>query len=151
MRSKILNALFILTIGALPAFAGEGAVSGIWKISGSVYNTPVEMTCTINQDDKKLSGSCKADQLGEKSITGEVSDRKVQWKLDTDYNGMQLTLVFNGTLDDKASNITGKIDVQPMNIEGDFSAKKEESKKEEPKKDELKKEEPKKDGQKPGR
>ena len=133
MKSQFLKILFILTFAALPALAGDGPVSGVWKINGSVSGVTIDMTCKINQEEKKLTGSCKSDQVAETAVTGEVADKKVQWKFNTDYNGMSLTLVFNGTLDDKASNMSGKIDVQPVGIEGDFSAKKEEPKKDTPK------------------
>jgi hypothetical protein len=57
-----------------------------------------------------------------------VDEKKVTWALKTTYNGQELTLTFKGTLDDP-EQFKGDIDVQPLNVAGTFSAKREETKK----------------------
>lgn len=129
MKTLIFNTLFILALTALPVLAGDAPASGVWKISGDVSGNVVEATCVIKEEkDKKLSGSCKASDGVESKITGTVKEKKVQWTFDRDFNGTAITLTFNGDLDDKASKMTGKIDVQPFGVEGDFTAEKEEKK-----------------------
>jgi hypothetical protein len=116
-------------IGALSVFAADGPVSGVWKISGKVADNAVEMTCKIKQADKKLTGSCKNTNDGtEYSLTGEVNETNVQWKYTRDFNGTEITSTYKGTLDDKSMTITGKFNVQPFDIDGDFNAKKEDAK-----------------------
>jgi len=139
MKSTVLSALFILTFAGVPALAADGPASGVWKVTGSVAGNAVETTCTVKQDDKKLSGSCKGKDGVESALTGEAADKNVKWEFKRDFNGTEITLIFTGALDDKSSNISGgKINVQPFGVDGDFSAKKEEAKKEEVKKEETK-------------
>jgi hypothetical protein len=125
MKTRIVSLLFTLTLAAVPALAGKDT-SGTWKVSGSVYGTPVEATCTIKQEEKKLSGSCKSSDGVESVVTGEINDKSVKWELKREFNGSEITLVFSGTLDDETANMSGKINVQPYDVEGDFTAKKEE-------------------------
>jgi hypothetical protein len=136
MKTFIFNALFILVLTTLPALAGNDApASGTWKISGDVAGNPVEATCLIKEEDTKLSGTCKSSDGVESQITGTVKEKKVEWIFDRDFNGTAITLKFSGDLDDKASKITGKINVQPFGVDGDFTAQKEAEK---PKKDKEK-------------
>jgi type 1 fimbria pilin len=130
MKSAALTLFLFLTSAAFPATAADGPVSGSWTVKGNVYGNDIAQVCTIKQDEKKLTGTCKSDATGEVGITGEVKDKTVTWQLDTTYNGTQITLIYSGTLDGAGSNISGKINVEPFNIEGDFTAKKDEPKKE---------------------
>ncbi len=52
----------------------------------------------------------------------------MSWKFDVDYNGTPLTMTYSGTLDDTAKNMTGKITVEPVGVEGEFTAKKDDAK-----------------------
>jgi hypothetical protein len=111
---------------------GGASLSGTWKVSGDVVGNAVDLVCTFNQDGKKLAGSCRqagAEKANE--IAGEVDDKKVTWKFDSEYEGRKITLTFTGALD-ASSQLKGGIDVQPFGVSGDFSAKKEEPKKPQP-------------------
>lgn len=124
----------VLAFSAVTVLGDGASVSGAWKVTGDVMGYPVEQVCTFAQDGKKLTGSCKEggkDKAAE--ITGEVEDKKVTWSFKTDYNGQEITVTFKGTLGDDAQ-LKGDIEVQPFNVAGTFSARKEEAKKEEPKK-----------------
>lgn len=135
MNKLKLVALFI-ALSSVAVFAqGSGtSVAGNWKVTGDVVGNAVDLNCTFAQDGAKLTGSCKATGADKSSdITGSVDDKKVTWKFDTTYDGRQITLTFNGTLDASAQ-LKGDIDVQPFGVTGEFSASKEEAKKEEPKK-----------------
>ncbi|MBV9924451.1 MAG: hypothetical protein JOZ96_05365 [Acidobacteria bacterium] len=123
----------LLSVNGL-AQDGATSVSGTWKVTGDVVGNAIDLTCTFTQDGKKLSGSCReAGSDKSNALTGDLDDKKVTWKFDALYNGQTITLNFSGTLDGP-SKLKGGIDVQPYGVGGDFSATKEEAKKEEPKK-----------------
>ena len=133
MKSLKITAL-LLTLLAAPALAQSNTVSGTWKVTGEVSGYTIDQVCTLTQDEKKLTGSCKSASAEKPyELTGEVDDKKVTWKYDADFQGQKITLTFKGTLD-ASSQLKGDIDVQPFNVTGTFSAAKEEAKKEEPKK-----------------
>ena len=127
-KFRVLFAFCILSLAALSASASDGPVSGTWKISAEVAGTFFEMTCKVKQEEKKITGTCTGAEVGERAISGEVTEKKAQWTLSTEYNGMALTLVFAGNLDDKSSAISGNLNVQPVGMDGTFSGKKEEPK-----------------------
>jgi hypothetical protein len=127
----------LLALSAAPALAQGGdsaaSVAGTWKVTGDVVGNPVELVCTFAQDGKKLTGSCREDGSDKaNALTGEVDDKKVSWKFDTTFNGQGITLTLAGTLESPAK-LKGGIDVQPYGVSGDFTAAKEEPKKEEKK------------------
>ncbi len=128
----------LLTLAAAPALAQGGAapaasVAGTWKVTGDVVGNPVELVCTFAQEEKKLTGSCKeAGSDKQNPLTGEVDDKKVSWKFDTTFNGQSITVSLAGTLESD-TRLKGGIDVQPYGVSGDFTAAKEEAKKEEKK------------------
>lgn len=124
-----IGLFFVLAFAVVPAFADDAAVAGVWKVTGSVYGNPVDSTCTVKQEGKTLSGSCKSGQTGETAITGSVDGKKVTWQFNADFNGTPITIIFNGSVDDAAKAISGSINVQPFNVDGDFTAAKEEPKK----------------------
>jgi type 1 fimbria pilin len=134
--NRLKTAALLVALLSAAAFAQDGGapVSGNWKVTGDVVGNAVELTCAFTQDGKKLTGSCRrpgSDKADE--IAGEVDDKKVTWKFDTSYNGQSITLTFSGALD-APSKLKGGIDVQPYGVSGEFSATKEEAKKEETKK-----------------
>ncbi len=117
-----------LLLSALPALAADNSVTGTWKVSGSVAGYAVERLCTFKQDGNKLTGSCQisdstASDEKPTPFTGDVKDKTVTWKYDVDYNGSTLTATYTGAWDGD-STMTGAIDVQPMNAQGTFTAKK---------------------------
>ena len=130
----LVTLTLVLAFSALTVMAADNPVSGTWKVNGDIAGNAVDQVCTMKQDGKKLTGSCKSPDATTE-ITGEVNDTKVTWQFPLDYNGQKLTLIFTGTLDAASSQIKGTIDVQPIGVSGDFTAKKEEAKKEEPKKE----------------
>lgn len=130
MTKRLLTLAFILAFSAASVL-GQGAaasVAGAWKVSGDVMGVGIDLACTFTQDSKKLTGTCKsAGESKATDITGEVDDKKVMWSLKTTYNGEEINVTFKGTLDDTAQ-LKGDIDVQPLNVGGTFSAKKDEAK-----------------------
>ena len=100
----------------------QGELTGNWKITGDVQGNPINDACALVQTDAKLSGSC---MMGGKQYdaTGTVDGKKVTFKHGGDYNGDPLTLTYSGALTDDGS-IAGSIVIDPMNVDGSFSAKK---------------------------
>ena len=114
----------ILTAVLLSAglFSMSGELTGDWTITGEVQGTPINDACTLVHTDAKLAGTC---MLGGKQYetTGSVDGKKVIFKHGGEYNGDPLTLTYSGAVADDGS-IAGSIMVDPMNVDGSFSAKK---------------------------
>jgi hypothetical protein len=121
---KVIICLFAVI--CLPALADDA--SGIWKVDGTVADTPVNATCTLKQTDRAISGNCKIS--GEKTagqtpnIKGEVKDKQVTWTYQIEYEGTLYTLTYTGTLLDSATSIKGSIAVDPSDSTGEFAAQK---------------------------
>ena len=114
----------ILTAVLLSAglFSMSGELTGDWTITGEVQGTPIDDACTLVHTDAKLTGTC---MLGGKQYetTGSVDGKKVTFKHGGEYNGDPLTLTYTGAVAEDGS-IAGSIMVDPMNVDGSFSAKK---------------------------
>ncbi len=118
MKRLFLLALVIMSIAATQA--PPASVAGSWKVSSNVSGNASESTCAFTQKDTDLTGSCKG-QSGELAITGKVDGKTVSWQFDTQYQGQTLTVYYSGTLD-SPEKIVGSVNVQPMNVSGDFTA-----------------------------
>jgi len=116
---KGILAAFLLSAGLLFM---SGELTGDWKITGDVMGTPIDDTCKLVHTDAKLTGTC---MMGGKQYdtTGGIEGKKVTFKHGGEYNGEALTLTYSGALADDGS-ITGSIAVDPMGVDGIFSAKK---------------------------
>jgi len=129
MMKTLKPLALVLTFSTLPALWQSNSISGDWRVSGDIMGNPVDQVCAFTQDGKKLTGSCKSGDASKPvEVTGEVNEKKVTWKFDSQYHGEALTLIFTGALD-AASQLQGTIYVQPYGVEGAFSAKKEGPKK----------------------
>jgi hypothetical protein len=98
-------------------------VSGSWAVNGDIAGNAITVTCTLKQTDKTLDGTCKSD-LGDAKATGTIDGSKVMFKYDIDFQGMALTLAYEGTVDDAAANMNGTVDVAAGAASGTFTAKK---------------------------
>jgi len=116
---KTLLTAILLSAGLLST---HGDVSGDWTIVGDVQGVPINDVCTLVQTDGKLAGSCTL-QDKKYETTGSVDDRKVVIKHGGEYNGDPLTLTYTGVMADDGS-FSGSIYVDPMAVDGSFSAKK---------------------------
>ncbi len=119
-----LAALLLLASGAAtaqgqaPAATTAPSLTGKWKVHSNVSGNDHNATCTITQTDKALAGTCVADQ-GETKLVGTVDGSKASWKIETEYNGTPITLVYTGTFD-STGKLTGSLEVQPFGVTGDF-------------------------------
>ena len=112
--------LLILSTTALFA---QPTVPGSWTITGDVQGYPVNETCTFTQDKDKITGSCKGSDGKAYDTTVTINGQKVIFVHGGEYEGQALTLTFTGTYNDKGE-VAGDIDVQPLNYDGTFTAKK---------------------------
>jgi len=116
----ILAALALIATGAVQT--QPASVGGNWTVSSNVSGNASESTCAFTQKDADLTGSCKGER-GPVAITGKVEGKTVSWQFDTQYEGQTLTVYYSGTLD-SAEKIAGTVNVQPMNVSGEFTATK---------------------------
>jgi hypothetical protein len=98
------------------------SVAGPWTVRADVSGNQSESNCTFTQKEADLSGSCKSDS-GTVMITGKVEGKTVSWQFDTLYEGQTLTVYYSGT-SESAETIKGTVNVQPMNVSGEFTATK---------------------------
>jgi hypothetical protein len=117
---KRLLLLALVIIGTAAVQAQPVSVAGNWKVSANVSGNASESTCTFSQKDADLTGTCKGER-GDVTITGKVDGKTVSWQFDTQYEGQTLTVYYSGTLD-SSEKIAGSINVQPMNVSGEFTA-----------------------------
>jgi hypothetical protein len=109
----------------LPVFASHGpaSVAGSWTLSTNVQGNTGSPTCTFKEDAGKITGTCSAPNNTQSEVSGEVTDTKVTFRYNIEWEGNPLTLVFTGTLDSDTT-MKGTMEVQPMGVPGEFTAKK---------------------------
>jgi hypothetical protein len=118
-----MKRLLLLFLASTSALLAQPTVPGSWTITGDVQGYPVNETCVFTQDKDKISGSCKDSEGKAYDTTVTVSDNKVVFAHAGEYEGQALTITFTGTYNDKGE-LAGAIDVQPLNYDGTFTAKK---------------------------
>lgn len=115
----------LLTLGLVStaAFQAQPAsVGGAWTVRADISGNQSESNCTFTQKEADLTGTCKSDR-GSVTIAGKVDGKTVSWQFDTQYEGQTLTVYYNGT-SQSDETITGTVNVQPMNVSGEFTATK---------------------------
>ena len=120
MIRPTLLALALVATGTLQA--PPSSVGGTWTVSANISGNASEQSCTFTQKDADLTGSCKSDR-GSVTIAGKVEAKTVSWQFDTPYEGQTLTVYYSGTLE-SPEKISGSVNVQPMNVGGEFTATK---------------------------
>jgi len=122
------TALFAM-LGVSPVLLAASMVpasTGTWKINGDVQGTPVIMTCVLTEVEHKLTGTCTgaAGDMGRRALTGEVKEETVSWRFDTVYDGNPITVSMAGKLTEDGAKMSGTMYVDPMQVDGTFSATK---------------------------
>jgi hypothetical protein len=117
--------LFLLTL-VRPAAAPAADVSGSWNVMGSVQGDQAGGTfsanCTFQQKDEKFDGVCTR-ASGDSQASGHVNGRSVDFQYDIDNAGATRTFLFNGTLDEAGTAMTGAVSLSGIG-EGTFTANK---------------------------
>jgi hypothetical protein len=117
MRVLILP---VALAAAVSLQAKPTALAGNWKVSANISGNASEQTCTFTQKEADLTGTCSGER-GSVMITGKVDGKAVNWQFDTQYEGQTLTVYYAGTLE-TPEKIVGTVNVQPMNVSGEFTA-----------------------------
>ena len=120
MKALVLFALAASAAVVGVAAAEEPALSGTWQIHQSIVGNDSDSSCTFTQTGDDLAGTCEG-AMGTVKISGKVSEKKVNWTIQTEYNGSPLTLKYNGTLA-SATKMTGTVSVDPYGVDGEFTA-----------------------------
>lgn len=129
MNKPLLFALVFTA--ALTAFAANPAqdsapnaasIAGKWKIHTEVADNEYDGECTLTQADSVVGGTCTTVDGTNAKVAGKVDGATVNWSYDSEYNGTPMTLTYKGTLNTKTGEISGTVDVDPFNAEGDFTA-----------------------------
>ncbi|GAC1634918.1 MAG: hypothetical protein NVS9B14_11550 [Candidatus Acidiferrum sp.] len=118
MKLALVTSILLAAL-ALPAPADKPSVTGKWMVHLSVEGHENDQECSFTQNKTELNGACKGEK-NDLKVTGSVDDAKVNWKYDSEYQGTPITLTFTGTL--AAGKIAGRVDVDPYNVSGDFTA-----------------------------
>lgn len=116
-----------LLVASAATLLAQPAVPGAWTITGDVQGYPINESCTFAQDKEKIAGTCKNEKGKAYDTTVTVNDKNVIFVHGGEYEGQALTLTFTGSWNDKGE-LAGAIDVQPLNYDGSFTAKKSEAK-----------------------
>lgn len=111
----------LLCAVATSTFASDASIVGKWDVSTSIAGNDGTMVCDFTQKETTLTGTCTGDD-GDHALTGKMDGNKATWQYNTTYNGDPLTIVFTGTVDSD-NQFAGTVEVQPMGVSGDFSAK----------------------------
>src|SRR5215471_5046122 len=116
-----------ILVASTAALLAQPTIPGAWTITGDVQGYPINESCTFTQDKDKISGPCKNAEGKTYDTTVTVSEKKVVFTHGGEYQGQALTITYTGAWNDKGE-LSGDIDVQPMQVSGTFTAKKAETK-----------------------
>ena len=117
MSTKLCRALLLCP---WPLLAAD--VSGNWKVSGTVGEYPINLTCNFKTNGANLIGTCKGGDRPDRAVTGEISGQKVHFQYEIEYDGNKMTVVYSGTLQSDTS-MKGSVDVSGTS--GEFTGTKE--------------------------
>jgi hypothetical protein len=119
---RALPLLLVIAIAiAIPVSAADSpSIAGKWKVHNSIAGNESDQDCAFTQNGQDFAGTCSLEQ-GSAQVTGKMGDTNITWEFKTEYNGTPITLAYTGTMD-KDSKITGTVEVQPMSVQGDFTA-----------------------------
>ncbi len=121
MKAAIVLACLI-AIPALAAAPADVDVTGTWLLTGDVAGTQVSETCALTQKETVLTGTCDT-STGKYNTTGKIDGKTVTFKHGGNYQGTDLNITYTGKLGSDGA-MTGTMDVDPFNVTGSFSAKK---------------------------
>lgn len=121
-----MKRLLFLFLASASTLLAQPTVPGSWTITGDVQGYPINENCTFTQANDKITGSCKDSDGKAYDTTVTINGEKVVFVHGGEYEGQALTITYTGTFNDKGE-LSGDIDVQPINYPGTFTAKKTEN------------------------
>jgi outer membrane murein-binding lipoprotein Lpp len=110
-----------------PAAPAQPIAAGVWKVSANIGDTPVKITCTLEQKQQKLAGTCTGggdDDTAARPLTGEVTDKGITWRVAAVYQGKPIAVSMRAVLDDAGTKMYGSMSVAPLDADGTFLAEK---------------------------
>ena len=119
---KSLAVLALIAVSSVALQTQLPSVGGTWTVRADISGNQSESSCRFTQKESELTGTCNSDR-GAVMITGKVEAKTVSWQFDTQYEGQTLTVYYSGT-PQSGEKITGTVNVQPMNVSGEFTATK---------------------------
>jgi len=127
MMKRLFSVAALMAVVSFPLMAavpltGMTGSTGTWKVVGDVQGVPVILTCSLVEADSKVTGTCVDDQRKSHAVTGEVKDQTVSWAFSSEYEGTPITVNLAGTIDATGAKMAGTIAVDPMQVDGSFSA-----------------------------
>jgi hypothetical protein len=80
---------FAAAVAFLPSAAFGADLTGEWKISSSIGETPITVYCTLVQTGNELSGSCTPEMANAEpaDLVGSVDETSAEWSYDVVFNG----------------------------------------------------------------
>jgi hypothetical protein len=118
-RKMLIPSLFVFAASIFAADAPN--IAGQWAVHTTVEGNESDQDCTFTHEENIIGGTCKYEQQTMK-VTGSVEGKKAVWRYNAEYNGSTLTVTYTATLDNP-DKISGSVDVEPMAVSGDFTAK----------------------------
>lgn len=118
---KVLASL-ILYAAAATALAADPSIVGTWNVATNIAGNDGTSVCAFTEANGALAGTCTGDDGAVHPITGKIDGANISWEYKADYNGTPLTIKFAGNLDSD-QQFKGTVDVDPMGVSGDFTAK----------------------------
>jgi hypothetical protein len=100
------------------------SATGTWKVDGDVQGTPVILTCVLTEADHKLTGKCtgSAGDTADRAIIGETTEKGLGFQFNSAYQGTPIIVSLQGSIDPQTGKMLGTIFVDPLNVDGTFSA-----------------------------
>jgi hypothetical protein len=117
MKPFLVAVIFAIAGGVA---ADPPSLTGEWKLHNNVFGNETDRTCTFEQQQQELKGTCTDGQVTVAAI-GTVEGKKVTMRLQTKEGNDTVTLDYTGTLvaDDK---VLGTVTVVEAGVDGDFIA-----------------------------
>lgn len=98
IKKTMLVGVCILLV--VPAFAWAADISGKWKGEAPGSEGNVELTLTFKVEGTKLTGTLDNPEVGSADIKeGKVEGETVSFHLDRNVNGMDMKIVWKGTIE----------------------------------------------------
>ncbi len=117
MTKSTWNVLVLAGLGVLQV-AAAADVTGRWQLKGEVAGNPILADCNFKQDATKLAGTCKAGDMANWVVAGELQDKKISFHHDVEYGGSTYTLNYSGTFNTDAE---AKGDIDVAGASGEFT------------------------------
>lgn len=112
--NKLIIAAACLGGLALPGLASAADLSGAWKLTISVADMTVHVSCDLKQTGADLGGTCGRTDEGQvekpAAVTGKVDGANASWSYSVTFGDMPLKLDYTGAATSDTA-MSGKISV----------------------------------------